>query len=497
MNTIISISVFLFLFIIFIYLGFSGKNFRPGDLSKMHEWALGGQKLGTFLAWFLIGADLFTAYTFIAVPSGVFAAGSLFFFAVPYVAVAFAIAMVVMPKLFAVSKEKGYITGVDFVKDAFNSKTLTILIALTGVVAELPYIALQVIGMRAILTSMLMPFSSIKTISDITLIISFIILAAFTYTTGLRGITLTAVMKDIIIFATVIVIIIAVPLMHGGFHAAFKAKPVYSTLPPNFAAAYLSFFIMSAFALFLYPHAINGSLSSESAKKLRKTSALLPLYAIGLALIALFGILVYAVKPAMSILDKFPPSIRGAMVVPTLIQSTMPPWFTGFAFLGIFIGGLVPAAIMAMASANLLVRNVYKEFKPSLSPEAETKMAKWLAVVFKFVALGFVFAVPATFAISLQLLGGIIILQTLPAIFMGLYMKSLNKNALILGWVLGMITGIYFVEKVNNFGLIAKTLISTPFGLIFIGVIALAVNLAVVLIGSYIPKLFQSSIANN
>jgi len=492
MNTVITISVFLFLFIIFIYLGFSGKNFRPGDLSKMHEWALGGQKLGTLLAWFLIGADLFTAYTFIAVPSGIFAAGPLFFFAVPYVAITFAIAMIVMPKLFVVSKEKGYITGVDFVKDAFNSRTLTILIALTGVVAELPYIALQVIGMRAVLTSMLMPYGNIKMISDLTLIISFIILAGFTYTTGLRGITLTAIMKDVIIFTTVIVIIIAVPLMYGGFHIAFKAKPVYAMLPPGFATAYLSLFMMSAFALFLYPHAINGSLSSESAKKLRRTSALLPLYAVGLALIALFGILVYAVKPAMSVLNKFPPSIRGVMVVPTLIQSTMPPWFTGFAFLGIFIGGLVPAAIMAMASANLLVRNVYKEFKPDLSPEAETKLAKLLSVIFKFVALGFVFAVPATYAISLQLLGGIIILQTLPAIFMGLYMKNLNKNALILGWILGMITGIYFVEKVNNFGLIAKTLISTPFGLIFIGVVALAVNLAVVLIGSYIPKLFKA-----
>lgn len=492
MNTIISISVFLFLFIIFIYLGFSGKKFRPGDLGKLHEWALGGQRLGTLLAWFLIGADLFTAYTFIAVPSGIFAVGPLFFFAVPYVAVAFAIAMIVMPKLFVVSKEKGYITGVDFVKDTFNSKTLTILIALTGVVAELPYIALQVIGMRAILTSMLLPFSNIKAISDIALIISFVILAGFTYTTGLRGITLTAIMKDIIIFTTVIVIIIAIPLMYGGFHVAFKAKPVYSTLPAGFTTAYLSFFIMSAFALFLYPHAINGSLSSESAKKLRRTSALLPLYAIGLALIALFGILVYAVKPAMTALDKFSPSIRGAMVVPTLIQSTMPPWFTGFAFLGIFIGGLVPAAIMAMASANLLVRNVYKEFKPDLSPEAETKLAKLLSVIFKFVALGFVFVVPATYAISLQLLGGIIILQTLPAIFMGLYMKQLKKNALILGWILGMITGIYFVEKVNNFGLIAKTLMPTPFGLIFIGVIALAVNLVIVLIGSYVPRLIKT-----
>jgi len=121
------ISVFVVLFAIFAFLGFYGSRWRKGDMNHLHEWALAGRRLGATLAFFLVGADLYTAYTFVAVPSGVFAKGSLYFFAVPYVAMTFAVALAFAPKLWKLSKEKGYITGSDFVRDAFDSRTLSIL----------------------------------------------------------------------------------------------------------------------------------------------------------------------------------------------------------------------------------------------------------------------------------------------------------------------------------------------------------------------------------
>lgn len=99
--------VFITLFIVFIVIGFLGRLFRKGDLSKIEEWGLGGRRMGTALVWFLVGADLFTAYTFIAVPSSMFAVGSLFYFAVPYVSITFAIAMLTMPRLWRYAKKRG------------------------------------------------------------------------------------------------------------------------------------------------------------------------------------------------------------------------------------------------------------------------------------------------------------------------------------------------------------------------------------------------------
>jgi len=200
----------------------------------------------------------------------------------------------------------------------------------------------------------------------------------------------------------------------------------------------------------------------------------------------LMGVLVYAVPSAMNFLSGFPESSRGILVVPSLILYSMPGWFSGIALLGIFVGGLVPAAIMAMAQANLLTRNIIKEIKPNLTPSSEIRITKISSTVFKFVALGFVFTVPATYAISLQLLGGILIAQILPSVFFGMYVKSLRKEPLIAGLLIGISLGIYMVESANNFGPLSSSLFNTTFGSLYIAVIALAINLAISFGGSAI-----------
>lgn len=499
--------VFLVLFAVFVALGFGASRWRRGDMSDLGEWALAGRRIGTYLAWFLVGADLYTAYTFIAVPSAEFAKGSIYLFATPYVMATFAVALIAMTTLWKLSREKNYVTAVDFVKDKYKSKTLAILIAATGIVAELPYIALQIVGMKAVLTVMLLPYFSgatLNEVGEVALIASFVILAAFTFWSGLRGAALTAVMKDIIILVSVVVVVIAVPLsIKGGFATAFAqahalaptiqqltkaaGPPNYATLPTALGPAFLSLFVLSALALYLYPHAINGVLGSKAARNVRYSTAMLPIYGVGLFLLTLFGVLVFAVKPAYDVVTQGG-VVNGALVVPELILNTMPGWFAGFAFLGIFIGGLVPAAIMAISQANLLTRNIVKEFRPNMTPQQEARMAKWASVVFKFLALGFVFLIPDTYAISLQLLGGILITQTLPPIFIGMYTDKLDKNGLIAGWVVGIVSGVYFVEAANKFGAPTSSLMHTPFGLLYVATIALILNLVVTFVWSAVAR---------
>ncbi|WP_148224665.1 sodium:solute symporter family protein [Vulcanisaeta moutnovskia] len=492
--------IFLGFFIVFIFLGFYGARWRRGDLNQLHEWALAGRRLGTFLVWFLVGADLYTAYTFVAVPSGVFASGALYFYAVPYVATVFALAAVTMPALWRWSRLRNYVTAADFVQDRFKSKLLAGFIAATGVVAEFPYIALQIVGMQAVLTIMLLGIvKNVKMVSDIALTISFIILAAFVYTSGLRGATLTAVFKDVLVFLGVIAILVAVPfVIPGGFAAAFKAATLkalptgVSTLKSPFFITYTTLWMGSSLALYLYPHSVNGALSAESDKKLAMSTALLPIYGIALALLAMYGILVYGSPEAMKILSLFPASARGSLVIPTLAVTALPEWLAALALLGVFVGGLVPAAIMAMAQANLLVRNIIKPLHPRITPPGETRAAKWASVIFKFLALGFVFIVPATYAIWLQLLGGIIITQTLPAVFLGLVTDKLDKYSLMTGWAVGLGLGIYMFITPHKPSAMSP-LYPIAGHLVFIAIIALAVNLLIVLIGTGIAMAIRRS----
>ncbi|MCL5100831.1 MAG: sodium:solute symporter [Candidatus Marsarchaeota archaeon] len=491
MIDLLSIIVFILLFAIFVFLGFYGSRWRRGNLKQLKEWSMAGSRLGTFLGWFLLGADIYTAYTFIAVPSSLFAKGSIYFFAAPYVIVTYAFAMWAMPKFWRIANKHGYMTMADFVRSVFNSRLLAISIALVGIVAELPYIALQIVGMQAVLIALLHGFGAVQTIIEFSLVLSFIILAAFTWTSGLRGATLGALLKDALILVSVAAVVVAVAVL-GDFHTAFvnaSATAVhYFTLPSSLYNAYWSLFVFSALALYLYPHVVNGTLAQTNPKVVRKTASLLPLYSVGLALLAMFGFMIYGVPAALNYVHSFPASVQGTQVVPGLVLTLLPSWLSGAALLGIFIGGLVPAAIMAIAAANLFTRNIAKEIKPKMTPEGETRTAQVFAVIFKFLALGFVFVIPATYAIQLQLFGGILILQVMPAFIFGMITKNLNRRALFFGLLAGIASGIYMMEAANRYAQWTTTLVSTGFGPVFIGMIALAINIAIVLIGSAIAN---------
>src|SRR5438046_6494377 len=128
--------------------------------------------------------------------------------------------------------------------------------------------------------------------------------------------------------------------------------------------------------------------------------------------------------------------------VPALFLQSFPSWFVGVAFAAIGIGALVPAAIMSIAAANLYTRNIHREFiNANPTDKQEAQMAKWVSLVVKFGALIFIVFVPTQFAIYLQLLGGILIIQTLPSVMLGVYTRWFNDWALLLGWAVRMETG--------------------------------------------------------
>src|SRR6476660_10553171 len=185
----IAVSVFLFFFLLVTILGFSAARWRRAkDLDSLDEWGLGGRGFGSFIAWFLIGGDLYTAYTFIAVPATLYAGSAVGFFAVPYTIVVYPIIFLFLPRLWSVSHRHGYVTPADFVRGRYGSGGLSLAVAVTGILATMPYIALQLVGIQVILASM-----GIK--GDWPLVIAFAILAAYTYRSGLRAPALIAVVK--------------------------------------------------------------------------------------------------------------------------------------------------------------------------------------------------------------------------------------------------------------------------------------------------------------
>ena len=390
----------------------------------------------------------YTAYTFVAVPALAFGAGAVAFFAVPYTIVAYPILFIFFPRLWYVCHRHSYITAADFVRGRFGNRWLALAMAITGIVATLPYIALQLVGLQVVIGGLGISGTGYE--SDLPLVIAFIILAAFTYSSGLRAPASIAIVKDILIYVTAFAAIVVVPIELGGFGKIFAAVPsaklLLATPPANSTGAYGAYATLaigSALALFLYPHSVTGILSASTGRAVRRNAALLPAYSFMLGLLALVGF--FAIAAGVATLPEYAAGFRqfgNNFAVPALFLHVFPSWFVGIAFAAIGIGALVPAAIMSIAAASLYTRNIHREFiNRHPTEKQEAQMAKWVSLIVKFGALVFIVFVPSKYAIYLQLLGGIWIIQTLPSVMLGVYTRWFNDWALLIGWAAGIAAG--------------------------------------------------------
>jgi solute:Na+ symporter, SSS family len=293
---------------------------------------------------------------------------------------------------------------------------------------------------------------------DLPLVIAFIILAAFTYSSGLRAPASIAIVKDILIYITAFAAMIVVPIQLGGFGKIFSAVPPAKLLlaapPANSTGAYgiyATLALGSALALFLYPHSLTGILSASSGHAIRRNAAMLPGYSFMLGLLALVGF--FALAAGVAGLPEFAEGFKefgNNFAVPALYLHSFPAWFVGIAFAAIGIGALVPAAIMSIAAANLYTRNIHREFiNKNPTDKQEAQMAKWVSLIVKFGALVFIVFVPSQYAIYMQLLGGILIIQTLPAVLLGVYTRWLNDWAVLAGWAVGTAAGTWMFVAAN------------------------------------------------
>jgi SSS family solute:Na+ symporter len=314
---------------------------------------------------------------------------------------------------------------------------------------------------------------------ELPLAAAFVILALYTYSAGLRAPALIAFVKDLMIYIVVLVAVVLVPMKLGGYAHVFDvASAAYAAkksggllLKPAQYLPYATLALGSAMAAFMYPHTLTGIFAAKSADTIRKNAVFLPAYTVLLGLIALLGYMAYAAGV----------DVHGNnnAVVPALFTALFPSWFVGFAFAAIAIGALVPAAVMSIGAANLFTRNFWKAYvQPNVSPAGEAKVAKLVSLVVKVGALVIILVLPTKFALDLQLLGGVWILQTFPAVVFGLFFAWFRAPALLLGWAVGLATGTSLafmdgVKPVHTF-----TLGGDSYAM-YTGLFALAVNIVV------------------
>ncbi|MFF0445200.1 sodium:solute symporter [Streptomyces sp. NPDC004609] len=461
-----------------------------GTLPSLDGWALADRSLGTGWTWLLLGGTIFTAYTFTAVPGLAYGNGALAFFAVPYTVIVCPMAFVLLPRLWAVAREHGYITVADFVRGRHGSPPLALAVALTGILATMPYLALQLLGIRAVLDAGGINPADTAT-GDLVMVVLFAGLAVATYRHGLRAPAVISGFKGVAVFASVLALVWLVLDEFGGPGGVFDAAGTALAAPgggeasllltPDQQPAFASLALGSALALLMYPHILTVSFAASGPSTLRKVCVGLPGWTAVLALFGLLGIAAVAAGVRT-------PAGSAESAVPMLVDRLMPAPLAGLVFGAITVGALVPAAVMSVAAATSFVRNVYVEYvHPTATPKRQVRIAKAVSLTAKVGAVAFVFGLRDQAAINLQLLGGVWILQIFPAVAIGLYTRWPHPRALLTGWAAGMGFGTVMVVR-EGFSPVV------PFGPsghspeIYAGLAALLVNLAVVVVGTVLLR---------
>lgn len=470
-----ALSVFAFFFVLVTVVGFLASRWQRGGAHKgahLDEWGLGGRNFGAWITWFLVGGDFYTAYTVIAVPALVYAVGAYGFFALPYTILVYPIVFTIMPRLWGEAKRRGHVTAADVVYGRYGSRPLETAVALTGIVATMPYIALQLVGMEVVI-------KALGLTGELPLAVAFVILALYTYTAGLRAPALIAFVKDVMIYVVVIAAVVIIPMKVGGYANVFaSAREAFAlkggntglTLHAGQMLPFATLALGSAMAAFMYPHTLTGIFAAKDAATIRKNAIFLPAYTVLLGLIALLGYMAYAAHLAVK---------SNNDVVPALFNALFPSWFAGFAFAAVAIGALVPAAVMSIGAANLFTRNFWKPYVDAqATPAQEEKVAKLASLAVKVGALLCILLMPTKFALDLQLLGGVWILQTFPALVLGVFSKRLQAPALLAGWLAGIVAGTWTAWSDGIKPVHSITLGGDHFT-VYTGLLALSINLAV------------------
>ncbi|HKS97887.1 MAG TPA: sodium:solute symporter family protein [Rugosimonospora sp.] len=502
--------VFLGLLGVALILGIAASRWRqPRDIHSLEEWGVGGRAFGNWVTWFLLGGSAYTAYTFVAAPAFVYGAGALGFFAVPFSTLCAPLVYVIAPRTWSVAHRHGFVTNAEYARARFGSRGLAALVALTGIVATMPYIAVQLLCLQAV-------FRVMGITGDWPLVIALGLVAACTFRSGLRAPALLSIAKDILMIWVIIAALLVVAIA-GGLGSAFdlaKLRYTMSATPgtgvllgPGAEWTYLTLIIGSALSIFAYPHTLTSILAARDRATIKRNSAALPVYTLGLAIMSILG--VFAI--AQNVLPiGFNPATGSSgdlnTVIPQLFHTVFPQWCAGIAFAGLAIAALVPAAVMSIAAANLFTRSIYREYlRPGASPREEARVSRWVSLLVKLGAIAVILLINPRFSTDLQLIGGAIVLQILPAVCLSLWTRWLHRWAVLLGLVAGLAVAaimLYQVPQLGPRGVVVRPHFGgtgwplSHLGLhtqisIYAGLLALVLNLGVAVVATPVLRLLR------
>lgn len=448
-------------FVILVLGGVAGRTRND----NLEGWLVHHRGMGSLLLWFLLGSEIYTAFTFQGLAGYSYSNGAAGFYNVAQNDVAYGIAFLVLPCIWMLGKKYGYVTQSDFIAHRYGSKALGVFVALSTALIMIAYIDLNIEGLSAIFR--VIGGDAISPV--IGNVLAFVVLAAAVFIGGIRGNAIQSVVKDLLMFAAVAAVFVVVPLHYfgsfGTMYGAFTEQiPKYFQLPPGTAhdlgpTWLISTVVINGLGQWMWPQWFGTAFTAAKPRTLKWQAIFMPFYQLVKVAVLVIG---FAAVIALGA------GLAGNDVVMEIVRRLFPDWaIIGFVVAGM-LSAIVPAGPIVMTSASLLSRNVVQKLRPVTTDRTVFWLTRGLVFPLVGAALVITLAAPALI-VNVLLVAYAFIAQLFPGIVIGgIFWPRATKQGMFAGLLTGwavcgslMLTGHDPVGGINAglIGLAANVLV--------------------------------------
>ena len=456
-----------------LVLGWMGRVARKR--SDLIDFYLGGRELGSFVLLLTLFATQYSGNTLLGFAGRAYRDGFSFLVAPAFMMAIVGAYLIYAPKLFPLSRRRQYVTTADFLLDRYGSRPLATLGSLVGVVALCNYLISNLKAMGVLVVE-----ASGGALSMVHGVLALsIVLLIYETLGGLRSVAWTDVLQGVLLAIGCAAILGVLLFLRDGWtlltEVLPRQRPEFWAPPTLFQkSSWLSSLILVGFGVSLYPHAVQRIYAAESARTLKRSlrwMVFLPLVT------TLFMLVVGWIGAAMV------PGLEGDQsdrIAVILLNDLVRETPSLRILLVIFVAAVIAAIMSTLDSALLslsssITKDMIHPLRPDISEQRLTALGKILSWLLLGLMAALALAVQGTIwrlvEIKIELL-----IQLVPAVFLGLYWSRLQARPVLIGMLAGL--GLTFgLMLLGGFG---NPFWSKPWG-IHAGVWGLLLNFTVVL----------------
>ncbi|WP_106477918.1 sodium:solute symporter family protein [Phytohalomonas tamaricis] len=410
-----------------------------GMRESLDEYYLGGRGLGVMVLFFTFFATQYSGNTVIGYPPTTYRMGYQYLVSVPFFIMIIMVYLFFAPRLYALGRRFSLLTPVDWIEMRFRSKRISILAAILMLYGLGNYMLEQFVAIGqgvSGLTGGTIPY-------QVGVVFFIIIMVAYSWLGGMRSVAWTDTIQGLALLFGVFTLLIGSLYYFGGFSAAAEQMQLSSPEklnPPDGQGLtrWFSLLLLVGIGAAIYPHAVQRIFSAKSEHALKRSfirMAYMPFLTAGV--VFMVGIIGISAFPGLSTAES--EQLVGMMANALANQNTFFYWAMVLLFGGVIAAIVSTADSVLLTFSSIVSNDLYGRYiRPDASEHQKVLAGKLVGLVAVAVLIVIAWYPPATlyqiFVLKFELL-----IQTAPALVLGLYWTRLNSQSVFAGMLAGAV----------------------------------------------------------